>query len=134
MTACRREEVSRIDYYRVDKAEVIRAIADSERVDPEVVRAAVDLCKEQLRAREVMSGVFSQLLVFFSDQLRTHQGARGSRDRIERIEKAHSLATQTIQLLWMSAPQVSPLDVASAAQRLGQSLSGSHDSRPVIDI
>jgi hypothetical protein len=126
--------MSRIEHYRVDKADVIRAIAESERMDPEIVRAAVDLCIEELRAKEVMSGIFMQLLVFYSDQLRTHQGARSSKDRIERIEKAQSLAAQTIKLLWMSNPELTPDDVASVARRLGQPRYGIHGPGMVIDI
>jgi len=108
----------RVDYHHIDEAEVIRALSEAHHADPQIVRAAVDLCIEDLRSREAMSSVFLQLLMFFCDQLRAHQ-SRSSTERGKLLERAHALALDTIHALWGDRPVDVGRELGSALRGTG---------------
>ena len=85
---------------RIDEAELMRAMGELRKIDPEFARALADVRIEEIRAGQSMAGFFVQLLAFSSDRLRVDSSWVSQETRTQRLEKSYALAAQATIALW----------------------------------
>ena len=92
-------EVSRTEYHEINQAEVIRALTEAQRHDPEVVRALADIQLAEIQSRESIAGFFLQVLIFSADQLHVDRRLMRASVREKRLSRAFELAGGSLQML-----------------------------------
>ena len=85
---------------KFDEAEIMRAMGDLRKIDPEFARALADVRIEEIRAGQTMAGFFVQVLAFSADRLRVDSSWLSQSKRTLRLEKAYALAAQATLALW----------------------------------
>ena len=85
---------------KIDEAELMRAMGELHRIDPELARALADVRIEEIRAGQSMAGFFVQLLAFSADRLRVDSSWVSQETRTQRLEKSYALAAQATIALW----------------------------------
>jgi len=87
------------ELHQIDRAEVIRALTEARRHDPEVIRALADIQLAEIESRERMAGIFLQVLMFSADQLGVSRRFTRCSVRERRLSKAFQLAGASIEML-----------------------------------
>ena len=87
------------ELHQINRAEVIRALTEARRHDPEVIKALADIQLAEIQAREGMAGIFLQVLMFSADQLGANRRFTRCSARERRLSKAFQLASASIEML-----------------------------------
>ena len=85
--------------HQIDQAEVIRALTEARRHDPEVIRALADIQLAEIESRERMAGIFLQVLMFSADQLGVSRRFTRYSVRERRLSEAFHIASASIEML-----------------------------------
>lgn len=85
---------------KVDEADLIRALGEVQRLDPEVVRALASVRIEEIRAGEGIASFFVQLFAMISNELKVDSKCIRHESRLRRLEKAYELSAKATLALY----------------------------------